>query len=286
MATVTPGFRIQTLYEFGAEGWSDEWYLGPGSAKGAEAAAFAWATARFAGVTAGVSILGCRITDLTKPRSGYVKTYPQFVGSLVGNGEPLLPGNAWLLRVREPNFPASRNVYLRGCGVNWVQSPVVGDVFVPSAFAIAQAQTLVACIVANNLSIRVPGKFGSAGTNSIQVNSAQVNTDGSLGLVSTAMASLTVDGKTPIIATGFKGLAARINGTYGGAQCSLLNPTTLKIGKLLSAFQTAAYQGMGGQLRNPSYQLIIPAAGQLEYLTEKKTGRAFFVPRGRRSVAK
>lgn len=277
-----PVMKFATLFEFGDVGWSEEWWSSVTTYSQLATIARNYAVMRNGQTAEGVNVIGSRLTDTSVPRSGYVETYPDIVSTGAISTAAANMSEGWLVRLRSAGNTMKRNFYLRGGRSPQIVTPVVNDNFTPSPLAVAAKDQLVAFCVANSVGVRTAGGLNTPGNSKVKVQSLAVSTQGYLNIAGTGIGALVVDPTLPIIVSGLKGPAATFNRTYGGQEYVRVDADTIQIQRSASTAQVLPVYAFGGYVRRPTYNFAVLTQGQLEYYADKNTGRAFFVPRGRR----
>lgn len=279
---ITLALKFTMLFNFAQTGFSESWYYNgspPGGSLPLLSGDFkALADARTLMSAKYVDIVGCRLSDTENPRM----TMTQFLFSkFQGSAAPDVASNAWMALVRGVALRGRRQLWLRGIPDDQIEWDAGAQRWLPQG-SIASALTNYQNVLkAGPWRMRVVQSAKAAGAANKAINAIAPTAAGG-GVELTGPAG--VDPDTAQIVSGFKKPLGFLNGTYlprtgftlSGGKVVLLN-------RALSAFQALGYVG-GGAIRPQSFEYIAIDKVELEFPRERKTGRPFFGPRGRRSA--
>jgi len=277
-----PTFKFDALFEYGDRGWAESWWTNKVSYDALKGVAFQYAQMRFEQTAAGVSVVGARLVNVAAPRTGYVITYPEFSAKTNGSPEHNV-SEAWLFKCRNADNGARRNFYFRGMGEGIVKTPVTAANFQPSGKMVTAGKQLIKFADTYGLVVRTCQTVAAAGAAAVPIDSISNGPNDYLQLAGTLIGDLGEVPKKAVIVSGFTGLAGKLNGTYGPDQVKKETSGALTIKVGVTPLQLEAYKGLGAYARNAVYDQSKIDVGEFEFLSDKNTGRAFFVPRGRRS---
>lgn len=280
-----PTFKFQSLFEYGKEGWSEEWWTQAADYTSLEKVALAYAQMRYNMTAQGVSVIGARLVNTAAKRTGYAVVYPQFVSSSTSSGPTSQVSQAWLLRLRSADNLGKRNFYMRGENPPLIDTPIVGDRFLPAPLVIQHGKTITKFCSDNGLVVRTAGHLDDVGAVKVQITALLADTNGYLKVVGTGLAALLPTPpavQVPLIISGLTGLASKFNRTWGPAEIQAVPPDGLVFKAPVSSAALQSQNWLNAWVRKTAYDGKLLTQGSIEFLSDKNTGRAFFVPRGRR----
>ena len=193
-----------------------------------------------------------------------------------------VPSTAWLLRATAANG-AKRQVWLRGGDDEWITFDAVANRFIVSPELLKRVdkwKALFFPIPGEGLSPWTIGRIGrsaQAGTDTQAVTA--INTDAlNRPTLTVAAAPWTADEN--IIVSGFKKPWSYLNGTYTPAAWQKAGLVVTLMKPVLGTFIAANFAGV--RVRRRTVTLIRLNALDFVRAGSRRTGRAFFVPVGRR----
>jgi hypothetical protein len=271
--------KFTMLFNFGGSGFSETWYSNdavptpiPPNSKWDQLYA-----SRFALCNNSVTAIGYRISDPDNPRLTQSRVNP----GLASFGDPPEPvQQAWLATVRGQANVGRRQFWMRGIADDWIQWSAASQSFTVVGPLKVAFDKFKALLLAGQWCIRTVQSLKAAGGGN-PVNAISPNALGNAVTLSAAGAG--IDKTKPIIVSGFKKGLGYLNGTYAALSGYQIPGNDVWIyGKSVSTTNATAYVG-GGRVRQALYTYTPVADMNLEFPRERRTGRAFFVPRGRRA---
>lgn len=276
-------FKFTMFFNFGGSGFSETWYnTQAGTISSLNPTPFDnLAAARDNLCASQVNLVGYRITDMANPRLTYTRNYPPIVG---GTMAPDTISNAQLAIVHGSNGVGRRQFWMRGVADDWTTYNLATASWnVVPAFQ-GRYTTFVNLLTnANNgwaIQTVQPRKGGTNVQNVIAIVPAAGNSSANL-----SVADGTVYGNNPVIVSGFKKPLSKLNGTYIYPTGYNFGTTTISLPqKTITAAQATTYPINTASVRARVTTLTLITQIQLDAPRSRRCGRAFFVPRGRRSA--
>jgi hypothetical protein len=281
-APVAGPYKVTILWNFQGSGFSESWYYNITSSLGPTdlATIDAMATTRNMLTASSVNMVAYRVSDVSNPRQTIVKDFATVVGS---SSTPDVVTNSWLAMARGPAGQGRRQFWMRGIADAWIQWDTTRAQWKLVPTFKRNFDAFVAVITKTPWSMRVVGGARPGGGGVAVQSVAPNNTNGS--------AVLTLAGAPPaapatIIVGGFRKPLSKLNGTY-------IYPTGYAAGSTSVTLRTRTVTSLeantyitGAQVRAQTFSYVTPSTVQLISPRERRVGRAFFVPRGRRSVSR
>lgn len=278
-----PGpYKVTLLWNFQGSGFSETWYYNITAALGPAdlAAISAMSTARNGLTAAFVNLVAYRISDTTNPRQTIVKDFVTVPG---GGSNPDTPTNAWLAIARGPAGQGRRQLWMRGIADDWVewnQANATWKLIGPFKTAFDKFVGIVSKTPWAMRTVKTQAQ-GAPGVGIALVAPGATNS----APVLTMSGGAAPPGGTLIIG-GFRQPLSFLNGTYLYPTGYATGSTTITLrAKTVSQFQCSSYV-TGAVVRSQQFNYVTPSTIQLVSPRERRVGRAFFVPRGRRSVSR
>lgn len=275
-------YKVTMLFNFQGSGFSETWYYNvTGTLTQTNLDQIdAMAQVRNALTAEFVNLVAYRVSDLANPRATYVKNYASFP---VSANLPDVPSTAWLAIARGPNGQGRRQFWMRGIADSWVQWDDTTESWKLVGTFNTKFQAFVAVITQTPWTIRVVTST-RGGAPSFPITSIASGTQQGQAIMTITNGPASTD--APIVIGGFRKPLAFLNGTY-------IYPTGFNVGgstivlrtKTITPQQAGAYI-TGGVARTQQFSYVTPATVQLVSPRERRVGRAFFVPRGRRSASR
>ena len=276
-------FKFTMFFNFGGSGFSETWYnTQSGNISSLNPAPFdQLAEARDALCAAQVNLVGYRITDMTNPRQTYTRNYPPVTGATAA---PDTISNAQLAIVHGANGVGRRQFWMRGMVDDWTEYDLTTSSWkVIPAFQ-TRYQNFVSRLtnVQNGWAIQtIQPRKGGTGLQIVDHITAQAGTSSALLSVPDG----SIYNSLNIIVSGFKKPLSRLNGTYIYPTGYNWGATTIQLPqKFITAAQATAYPTSTASVRTRVTALTNITQLQLDAPRSRRCGRAFFVPRGRRSA--
>lgn len=271
-------FKYTMLFNFLGQGWSETWYYNANVPFPVAQNSVFDNLMQSRGLLCGENVVaaGWRLSDVSNPRNTFVRLFGKV------NNSGLLPDtatNAWLASVRGVNGVGRRQLWLRNVPDAWIAFDTTAEKFVPTGPLINALAGYTGTLVQPPWCIRTVQSL-AASTTKARVTAVAAGPAG--GTVLTVNLGGVPVG-TSIVVSGFRGPLGFLNGTYDGNTGSTLGTTTLTLNhKGVTAADAAAYVG-GAFARTLVFFYTSISTIDLVAPRERKVGRAFFVPRGRRS---
>lgn len=266
-----PRYLCQGLFQFGARGWSEIYYVEKSSHVAASNTFDTLMDSRRNLLGLGCSIIATRVSDVDIPGDSLVRE----VALLPPSNNPVSdnPTNCWYTQIRSGNL-YRRQLHLRGMPDDWLKMRDTGTGILDGTLNF-QYGGFRATIVANNFLMRVVLKGGVADTGS-DVTGLAVNAD---GLLTITAGVLGVGPGDRVKMKGWTGPDAKeLNLTFR-VKSVAGNVVTTGF-KVPPGFDLNANAGGKAFPRVKGWVGITDAS--LMRPASKRTGRAFFVPAGRR----
>jgi len=273
--------KMTMFFNFGGQGWSESWYNNAGALPSdANVSPYKdLANARFALTAKYVQLMGWRVTDVLNPRSSTVYRYPNpaITGEL-----PDVASSAWLIDVKAAGSRGTRQLWLRGVADDWTKYDAAASRFTFTGTIQRRFNTLTALMINSSWMVRNRKPLATS-TSSQPITLVNVPPAG-IGVDLTLGAGGPVVDTKPVVITGFRKPLSFLNGTYQPFVGYSINGSILSLrGKSLSGFMITTYR-TGAWARNTDYDYNAISSMNISYVAERKVGKAFFVPRGRRSA--
>jgi hypothetical protein len=224
--------------------------------------------------------VGTRISQIGTPRSTILVAKNNTVKENAGNDAQYVTSCA-LANLKGPNGAGSRQLWLHGIGKNQMNFDPTQNAWTFGGPLQTAWSNLRDVLLSGNWYLRTINPALNDATLTLILS-------GQLGVQANAVVLNPTINKVPaganIIVSGFKWPLQHLNGTYTyPLGCNTAAAQILLFNRSLSTTQIAGYGG-GGLVRAQvvSYTNKI-ASANLEFVRERRVGRAFFVPRGRKS---
>lgn len=271
-------FKFTMLFNFQGSGFSETWYY-PGAVGFPLPPVNPFRNlfnSRYALCSNATVAMGWRLSDVDNPRQTAVEVN---TGLTPFTDPPDTPTNSWLAITRGVNNVGRRQFWLRCVPDSWIvwsaaaqQFQPVGDLRVAfdkfkallqnQGWAIRTVKSLLAAGGGQAVATVAPGAGG-----------ATVKLGGAVG---------GLDPNKPMIVSGFRKPLGYLNGTYATFSGWLPSGADVLInGKSVSADAAATYT-FTARTRKAEYTYTPIQDVTLEFARERRIGRAFFVPAGRR----
>lgn len=267
--------RATLIFNDAKAGWSETWYKAnvPSLTDGLKDAQ-KLAKARGALVGLQASIEAVRVSDEAENRDSLLDFNPDHVSKEAESKSSDTPWNCFLARV-SAGSRYRRSVYLRGIPDDWIQRSLVEDTQFTMVEAFVKAWTAFGKhLVDNNWCIRALSR--EADTPEVKITDIR-RAAGDVNIWTEVVApGLNVTAGDHITVRGAKGTL--LKGAYP-VFSSNANVVTIK----RPMDEKDNYVG-GGMARKRVYALFPVTDYELIRPAKRDTGRAFFVPRGRRSA--
>lgn len=275
-------FKFTMLINFQGQGFSETWYhTGSGSLSAVPQADLdTLLSARNRLTAASVKLVGWRLSDVANPRLTKTGT----CNFSAGGSPPDVPTNAWLATVRGPDGQGRRQWWIRGvpdAAIVWDDKQLA---FKPTGTFKSNYDAYVAIVTKSPWAIKVVTPLKTS-TKKGKVTGLTINAVGSVRLVGQGGTFAPLTKTAPVIVTGFKSQLAHLNGVYQAETAAEIADTSIDL--LNQSAVGTAVEGyrLGAFARTAEYQYITPNNVSLVSPRERKIGRAFFVPAGRRRRA-
>lgn len=218
---------------------------------------------------------GWRLSDLSNPRNTFVRTYAKV------NTSGLLPdtaSNAWLADVRGVNGIGRRQLWLRCIPDAWIAWDSENERFSPTGPLLLALQGYIGLLTQPPWAIRTVTSLTQSAAKARITSIA----NGALGGTDLNSPVAPVVATSGIIVSGFRKPLGTLNGTYDpNSGFTTTGTGLLLVNKTVPNSAIASYVG-GAWIRQLAFGF--QNIGQIDLIQprERKVGRAFFVPRGRR----
>lgn len=267
------------LFNFQGQGWSETWYhTGSGSISGVSLEPInALLSARNKLTAKAAKLVGWRLTDIANPR--VVRTdRTQF--SAAGQ-PPDTPTNAWLATARGVDGRGRRQLWLRGVPDNSIVWNDAQLRFEPQGTFKGNFNAYINLLKGEPWAIRVVKSLKNS-TKKALVTGVTESSIENVRLVNSndQFTNLTVD--TPLIVSGFKKPLAYLNGTYQVPKGADFIPSIVDLWQKTSSKKDRESYTGGASVRTQEFEYIRVEGIAIDQPRERRVGRAFFVPAGRR----
>lgn len=270
-------YKFTMLFNFGGSGFSETWYYNGGvTFPVPQNSVFDQVYQQRALMTGiGTSPEGWRLSDLSNPRSTYVRYYSK-VAPIGKNPDP--PSTAWLADVRGVNGIGRRQLWLRCVPDEWVEYDSVTGRFTPVGPLVGALQAFTSLLTTPPWSIRTVVTLAASGIKSRVTSLAQ----GALGGTQLNAATTGFNLEAPIVVSGFRKPLGVLNGNFDAVSAYTGSSGQFNLNhKAVTTAELATYNG-GAWVRQATFSYTNIGTIDLIQPRERKVGRAFFVPRGRR----
>lgn len=273
-----PDFQCSMLFNAQKQGWSENWWLTAATHAAAQTATLALAGARQLMLAKTVTIEAVRTSDTAVLGDSLVALAPSVP---VGGAAPALakdnPGNAWLSRVNSgPQY--RRQLWLRGAPDDWmVFDDVTGLAKIPDP--LNKAFTAYMAVLTNK-------KFAIRALDKAQARTIiqTFTPDAPSGLIKVTAPTHGLNELDQVRIKGALGIGTKIlNGVF---RIQGRTADTFLIPLPLAALAGVNYVTLSARVQKRAYLLQTVTDGVILRPGLRKTGRAFFVPRGRRRAQK
>lgn len=268
------------LFNFQGQGFSESWYhSGGGSLSSVDLVPIRSLLDARNNLTAkNVRLVGWRLSDVDNPGLTRAET-TYFVN---GGGDPDTATNAWLAMVRGADGKGRRQWWIRGVADNAIVWDPGTLSFKPTGAFKNKYDTFVGRVTVDPWRLRIVKSLKTS-THKGVVTGVTINGTGSVRLAGVPTTFSTVLTTEPVVITGFKGKLATLNGVYPPDRGAVIAASSIDLlNKAVPADAASAYTG-GAWARSAEYDYVKPAQASLIAPRERRVGRAFFVPAGRRS---
>ena len=274
--------KVTYMFNLGAQGWSTTFYNSQISALPSNQITppqvQALGNAIFNTLAPGVNYIGIRVSLTPPTRQTYVS-----VGNTVRTGSsdqtPDYLTTAMMIICKGAQGLGTRQLWLHGINDNEINYS--NGVFAVGGGLLGAAQAVQNLLTGGNgwclrtVAPRTGQTFPILGVAPSVVQA---------GTALTTAGGFVVPVSGSVIVGGFRFPLQHLNGTYT-VPVGVISAAagTLLVGKYVSAAQASAYPGNATiRYQVPNYNTAITSAN-FEFVRERRVGRAFFVPRGRRS---
>jgi hypothetical protein len=275
--------KVTYLYNLVGQGWSSTFYnnsistLPTGQNPQMPPQVSALGNAIFGTLAPGVNFIGTRISLVPPTRQTFVQA-ANYVRTGAADQIPDYPTTAMMLIAKGNQGLGTRQVWLHGINDNEIN--YANGVFTPAGGLLTAAGNVCTQLVGNGWALRtVAPKAG----NGFPINVIAVGANFP-GLSISVGGAWAFPASGAVIVSGFKYPLQKLNGTYlVGSGLVQQAGTTYLANRFISAAAAALYVPGSANIRYqiPNYTPIAQCA--FEFVRERRVGRAFFVPRGRRS---
>ena len=273
--------KMTMLFNFGGQGWSESWYNSASSIPSdPDVAPYSTLAIARQGLCAKyVQLMGWRITDAVNPRLSVIHRFPNpaITGDL-----PDVASSAWLIDVKTGSGQGTRQLWLRGVADDWTVYDPLAQRFTFTGTIQRKFNALAKVLTNTSWELRNRKPLSTSTT--AQPITAIAAVPAGIGCTFTLGTGGTVDPKKPLVVTGVRKPLSYLNGVYQPLVGFTITGSTVSLrSKSISAFNVTQYQ-TGAWCRNPDYTFNAISSMNVSYVAERKVGKAFFVPRGRRSA--
>lgn len=276
-------FKYSMLFNFQGQGFSESWYTTAGTLLGTSGSLnppflpLAIARANMTGKY--VLLVGVRLTDLSNPRN--TQTYA-FAQKAQAGDDPDNVTNSFLVNVRGAANVGNRSLFIRGLPDDAIVWNDAAQVFSPVGVMVRQFSAYRNALLNDGWQLRavqpiakpIPaGQLISAITNNPVTDAVVITT-------SAAMPNQTL----PLLVSGFKKPLSFLNGTYqpnSGFTITSGSSVTLR-NRAMTLPQSLTFVSGSAAVRTQNFAFVNVNRVTIEFPRERRTGRAFFVPAGRR----
>lgn len=276
-------FKFSMLFNFQGQGFSESWYTATGTMVNSRneldplfqalAASRDLLTAKY------VNLIGLRLSDLSNPRNTSTYIYNPTV---TAGAAPDTVTNSYLVNVRGANNKGNRSLFIRGLPDDAIQWNETARAFVPVGVMTKNFANYGGILTNGSWLLRYVTPVVKPYAPGQEINSITPSPTQNAVLIGTSGAMTSQNG--PLIVAGFKKPLSSLNGTYifgsgystsGGAAVNLL-------GRGITPQQAATYVVNSASVRPQQFNFVAVSKITIEFPRERRTGRAFFVPAGRR----
>jgi len=285
-------YKVVILYNLEGQGWSETWYLnqvltpfppvGPGGAPAIPGVISTFLKARNALNSPAVYWIGLKLYALDATYQPTRVTW-LYTNNAEGSTDASLdyPTCSWLATVRGGAGVGFRQCWLRGIPESYFAWDPDSGQFLPAGNVRNTFANFLQQLTAGPWCIRTINSNKAGGLTPVPA------------LISNAANGAVILSASPpgagpgaaIIVGGFKYPLQHLNGNYVyPTGYSLFTAGSVQLNQRAVTEQQIAAYNQTGTLRVRTYSLTPIAACALEFVRSRRVGRAFFVPRGRRSA--
>lgn len=272
--------KFTMYWNLGGQGWSETWYCPtetmPTDDKNVGKYEALYNVRDQLVATPGRQI-GFRITDPNGNRKSIIKRYPLTEPSAAASID--VPTNAWLALASLAGGGGTRQFWMRGCKDSWTVYSSAASGFVPTGELLQRFADFRTAALAFPLGMRILLSWDASAYHKEVVSVTPVGAGMGVQVVLKNPTAPTA-GK-PLVVTGFKKPLSRLNGTYTAQRWDYTG-ANLTLGGVDVGANAAGQYVTGGRVRSAEYSFIQLVQLSLFEPRERRVGKAFFVPRGRR----
>lgn len=271
--------KLTLLWNFKAQGFSESWYSAGSSlpTTNPDPAILAWCTARAKLCSKAMQFLGYRVTDVDNPRRTILYRNPNPPNTSV---QPDVPTNAWLFEAKALNGAGTRQIWVRGVPDSEIEFDIVSQTFALTGGMAADMNGWAPLLTAGPWGIKVVTSLKDATKKASVTGPLSLAPLGGGTRLPGAAAGATVD--RPLVVSGFKRPLQALNGTKAYNSSWFIDGADVIITHNAYAVKEMATYVSGASVREALYTVALVQTPQPVGPRERRVGRAFFVPSGRR----
>lgn len=266
-------FKVQFLFSLGRYGWSETYYCTTSNHTETEKKARELARIRAEGLAESVYIEAIRISD--EDIKGDALLVPVQLGrrtAATSGKPPDVPQTSWYMRIQSANL-YRRQLHIRGIPDEWTEAVTdfvtAGSAWAPADSLLKFATKYGAYLVANEWKMKVNER--GAGNEPRQIANAVRNPESGVWTITAAVADWPVTGKCRV--SRLPGLEA----LWGIQKYTATAANTIRIAPSLNAGEWFN----GGEITLQKNIYVDIDSAVLQRVSNRKTGRPFFLTRGR-----